>query len=91
MKKTLIALLALFTVCSAAYATTEGYSTEETKTEETKVDTSKKKKKNVEDSLLSAIEESSEEIDTLTEDSAEQVEDAAEKAAESALGETSEE
>ena len=47
MKKTLIALLALFTVCSAAYATTEGNSTEETKTEETKVDTSKKKKKNV--------------------------------------------
>lgn len=53
--------------------------------------TAKKKKKNVEDSLLSAIEESSEEIDTLTEDSAEQVEDAAEKATESALGETSEE
>ena len=47
MKKTLIALLALFTVCSAAYATTEGNSTEETKTEETKVDTGKKKKKNV--------------------------------------------
>ena len=53
--------------------------------------TAKKKKKNVEDSLLSAIEETSEEIDTLTEDSAEQVEDAAEKATESALGETSEE
>ncbi len=51
----------------------------------------KKKKKNVEDSLLSAIEESNEEIDTPTEDSTEQVEDAAEKATESALGETSEE
>ena len=53
--------------------------------------TAKKKKKNVEDSLLSAIEESSEEIDAPTKDSAEQVKDAAEKAAESALGETSEE
>ena len=51
----------------------------------------KKKKKNVEDSLLSAIEESNEEIDTPTEDSTEQVEDAAKKATESALGETSEE
>lgn len=47
--------------------------------------TPKKKKKNVEDSLLSALEETSEEVDTT--DSAE---DTAEAAAESAVGETSE-
>ena len=47
--------------------------------------TPKKKKKNVEDSLLSALEETSEEVDTT--DSAE---DTAEATAESAVGETSE-
>ena len=60
--------------------------------------TAKKKKKNVEDSLLSAIEETSEEAEApaetpveQAEDKAEQAEDTAEKATESALGETSEE
>ena len=55
------------------------------------------KKKNVEDSLLSAIEETSEEAEVPTETPAEQTkntvekaEDKAEKAAESAVGETSE-
>ena len=59
--------------------------------------TKKKKKKNVEDSLLSAIEETSEEAEAPTETPAEQTkntvekaEDKAEKAAESAVGETSE-
>ena len=47
--------------------------------------TPKKKKKNVEDSLLSALEETSEEVDT-----ADPAEDTAEAAAESAVGETSE-
>lgn len=47
--------------------------------------TPKKKKKNVEDSLLSALEETSEEVDTT-----DSTEDTAEAAAESAVGETSE-
>ena len=49
--------------------------------------TPKKKKKNVEDSLLSALEETSEEIDA---DAADSTEDTAEAMAESATGETSE-